>query len=121
VSIRKPEYYSTADANKEGLHLRQLMGGAFDEPIDETTTIWEDNHSATAYSLNALVSEKTKHIHLRWHFLKDHVEHGIVILQYLPTDRMVADMFTKPLPGLALARHRSAILGGTEPMQRFIP
>jgi hypothetical protein len=105
----------------EGLHLRQLMGEIFSAPITETTTIWEDNQSDIAYSQNALVSEKTKHIGLKWHFLKDHVEHGTIKLRYLPTNQMVADMFTKPLPRPALTRHRSAILGGEDPMQRFIP
>jgi hypothetical protein len=50
------------------------MGEIFSAPITETTTIWEDNQSAIACSHNALVSEKTKHIGLKWHFLKDHVE-----------------------------------------------
>jgi hypothetical protein len=68
-----------------------------------------------------LVSEKTKHIGLKWHFLKDHVEHGTIKLRYLCTDQMVADMLTEPLSGRALARHRSAILGVEDPMQRFIP
>jgi hypothetical protein len=68
-----------------------------------------------------LVNEKTKHIGMKWHFLKDHVEQGTIKLRYLPTDKMVADMFTKPLQGPALTRHRSAILGGEDPMQRFIP
>jgi KUP system potassium uptake protein len=76
------------------------MGEIFNAPITETTTIWEDNQSAIAYSQNA--SEKNKHIGLKWHFLKDHVEQGTIQLRYLPTDQMVADMFTKPLPGLAL-------------------
>jgi hypothetical protein len=109
-STCEAEYYSAADAAKEGLHLRQLMGEIFDAPITETMTIWEDNQSAIAFSRNALVNEKTKHIGLKWHFLKDHVEEGTINLTYLPNDQMVADMFTKPL---ALTRHRSAILGGT--------
>jgi KUP system potassium uptake protein len=92
------EYYYAVDATKEGLHLRQLMGEIFNVPITETTTIWEDNQSAIAYSQNALVSEKTKHVGLKCHFLKDHVEQGTIKLRYLPTDQMVADMFTKPLP-----------------------
>jgi hypothetical protein len=97
------------------------MGEIFDEPINGTTTIWEDNQSAIAYSKNALISKKTKHIDLKWHFLHDHVEQGTIRLRYLPTYHMVAYMFTKPLPRSALARHRSAILGGADPMQRFIP
>jgi KUP system potassium uptake protein len=115
------EYYSAANATKEGLHLRQLMGEIFNAPITETTTIWEDNQSAIAYSQNALANEKTKHDGLKWHFLNNHVEHGTIKLRYLPTDQMVADMFTKPLLGHVLARHRSTILGGEDPMQRFIP
>jgi hypothetical protein len=46
------------------------MGEIFNAPITETTTIWEDNQSAIAYFQNALVSEKTKHIGLKWHFLQ---------------------------------------------------
>jgi hypothetical protein len=97
------------------------MGKIFNAPIFDTTTIKEDNQSAIAYSQNALVSEKTKHIGLKWHFLKDNVEHGTIKLRHLPTNQLVADMFTKPLTGPALTRHRNAIVGGTDPMQRFIP
>jgi hypothetical protein len=74
------------------------MGEIFNAPITETTTIWEDNQSAIAYSQNVLVSEKTKHIGLKWHFIKNHVERGTIKLRYLPNDQMVADMFTMPLP-----------------------
>jgi hypothetical protein len=43
------------------------MGEIFNAPITETTTIiWEDNQSAIPYSENALVSETTKHIGLKW-------------------------------------------------------
>jgi hypothetical protein len=97
------------------------MGEIFNAPITKTTNICEDNQSAIAYSQNALVSEKTKHIGMKWHFLEDHVEQGTIKLRYPLTDQMVADMFTKPLPRPALTRHRSAILGGQDPMQRFIP
>jgi KUP system potassium uptake protein len=74
------------------------MGEIFNTPITETTTIKEGNQSPIENSQNALVSEKTKHIGLKWHFLNDHVEQGAIKLRYLPTDQMVADMFTKPLP-----------------------
>jgi hypothetical protein len=74
------------------------MEEIFNYRIIETTTIWEDNQSAIAYSKNVLVREKTKHIGLKWYFLKDHVEEGTIKLRYLPTDQMVDDMVTKPLP-----------------------
>jgi hypothetical protein len=43
------------------------------------------------------------------------------MLKYLPLDQMMEGMFAKPLQGPALTRHRRAILGGANPMQRFIP
>jgi hypothetical protein len=67
------------------------------------------------------VSERTKHIDLKYHFVKDHVQHGTIKLRYLPTGDMVADMVTKPLPGVALVKHRSVIFGRSAPMQRYIP
>jgi hypothetical protein len=98
-STCEAEYYSAADATKEGLHLLQHTGEIFNAHITEaTTTIWEDNQSAIAYSQNALVNEKTKHIGLKWRLLKDYVEEGTVKLRYLPIDQMVVDMITKPLP-----------------------
>jgi hypothetical protein len=120
-STCEAEYYYAAIATKEGLHLRQLMGEILNAPITEITTIWEDNQSAIAYSQNALVSEKTKHIGVKWHFLKDHVEQGTIKFKYLPTNQMLAYMFTKSLQGHALTRHRSAIMRGADLMQRFIP
>jgi hypothetical protein len=67
----------------------------FNKPINGTITIWEGNQSAVAYSQNTLVIEKTKQ---KWHVIKDHVEHETIKLRCLPTDQMVANMFTKPLP-----------------------
>jgi hypothetical protein len=97
------------------------MREIFNAPINETTTIWEDSQSAIAYSQNALVNEKTKHTGQKWHFLKDQVEQGTIKLSYHPIDQTVADMFTKPLIEPTLTSHRSAIMGGAYPMQRFIP
>jgi hypothetical protein len=83
--------------------------------------MFKNNQSAIAYSHNALVSEKTKRIDVKGHFLKEYVEQGTTRLRYLPNDQMVTDMLTKPLQGHALSRHISEIMGGANPMQRFIP
>jgi hypothetical protein len=73
------------------------MGEIFDEPVSGITTIWEDNWSAIAYSPNALVNEKTKHIDLKWHCLKDHVELGSAGLRYLP-NLMMSGMYYPYIP-----------------------
>jgi hypothetical protein len=54
------------------------MGEILNAPITGTTTTWEDNQSAIAYYHNALVSETTKRIGMKWHFLKDLVKQGTI-------------------------------------------
>jgi kynurenine formamidase len=98
-----------------------MLSEIFRNPVNETTRIKEDNKSRIASSQKALVSETTKHIDLKYHFVKNHVQLGTIKLRYLPTSDMVTDMPTKPLPGHALVKHRSPILGTSAPMQRYIP
>jgi rRNA processing protein Gar1 len=54
------------------------MGEVLNTPKNGTTIISDNNQSAIAYSHNAVVTEKTKHIGMKWHFLKEHVEHGTI-------------------------------------------
>jgi hypothetical protein len=42
--------------------------------------------------------DRSKHIEIRYHFIRDWVQRGAVQLQYIPTDEQVADIFTKALP-----------------------
>jgi hypothetical protein len=55
------------------------VGEIFDKPINGTTTIWEDNQSAIAYSQTTVANEKTTHIGMKWRSLKAHVGHGTIM------------------------------------------
>ena len=59
--------------------------------------IYCDNTSAIAISDNPVQHSRTKHIDIRHHFIREHVEQGTVKLIYVPTDKQLADIFTKPL------------------------
>jgi hypothetical protein len=59
----------TAEAIKEAIHIQHMLSKIFRRRVSGTTTIWEDNQSCIAYSHNALVSEKTKHVDLLYHFV----------------------------------------------------
>ncbi|GJV19999.1 hypothetical protein Tco_1369019 [Tanacetum coccineum] len=54
--------------------------------------------SAIAISCNLMQQSRTKHIHTRCHFIKEHVERGIIELYFIRTKYQLADMFTKSLP-----------------------
>ncbi|GJX29869.1 hypothetical protein Tco_0237948 [Tanacetum coccineum] len=54
--------------------------------------------SAIAITCNPMQHFRTKHIHTRYHFIKEQVENGIIKLYFVRTEYQLADMFTKALP-----------------------
>ncbi|GKF15308.1 hypothetical protein Tco_0056770 [Tanacetum coccineum] len=57
-----------------------------------------DSKSAIAISCNPVQHFKTKHIDIRYHFIKEHVEKGTVEIYFVGTEYQLADLFTKALP-----------------------
>jgi hypothetical protein len=56
-----------------------------------------DNTSAISVSKNPVFHSKTKHIPIKYHFLREHVTNQIVQVHYIPTIEQIAEIFTKPL------------------------
>nr|ABA98045.1 retrotransposon protein, putative, unclassified [Oryza sativa Japonica Group] len=63
----------------------------------EKVPLFCDNTSAINIAKNPVQHSRTKHIDIRFHFLRDHVEKGDVELQFLDTKLRIADIFNKPL------------------------
>ena len=63
----------------------------------DTMVVYCDSSSAIDISKNPVQHSKTKHIEIRYHFIRDFVERKIVSLEYIPTERLNANIFTKPL------------------------
>ena len=57
-----------------------------------------DNTSAINLSKNSILHSRTKHTEIRHQFLRDHVQKGDCILEFVDTKNQLADIFTKPLP-----------------------
>ena len=58
-----------------------------------------DNTSAINISKTPIQHSRTKHIEIRHYFIRDHVQNKNVILEFVPTEDQLADIFTKPLNG----------------------
>ena len=91
------------DAMKEANFLRQLYSDMTNSER-KVVRLFADNQSAIKLSDNACHHKRTKHIDIRYHFIRQEVADGIVEINYIPTEQNVADMFTKPLSRQTLSK-----------------
>jgi hypothetical protein len=96
LSTAEAEYIAACSASSEAVWLRKLLAGVFDLEL-EVTCIWCDNQSCVKLSENPVFHDKSKHIEIRYHYIRDMVQRGAVKLQYVATDDQVVDVLTKPL------------------------
>ena len=109
LSTTESEYVAATHATKEALWLRSLIGQIFGAFTD-ATTLFSDNQSAIALSKDHQYHARSKHIDVRFHFIRWIVEDGKIRLIYCPTGEMVADTLTKALPSPKV-KHFAAELG----------
>ncbi|GJV75081.1 retrovirus-related pol polyprotein from transposon TNT 1-94 [Tanacetum coccineum] len=75
-----------------------------------------DNKSAIALCCNNVQHSRSKHIDIRFHFIKEHVENGVIELYFVNTEYQLVDIFTK-----ALGRNRIEFLINKLGMRSFTP
>ena len=88
-------------ASFAGCHLLWLCGilEKLNHVQTGPTTLFCDNSSTISVSKDPVLHGRTKHIRLRYHFLRELVNEGIVHVEYCRTNEQKADIFTKPLGG----------------------
>jgi hypothetical protein len=109
LSTTESEYVASTEAAKEALWLRSMIAQLF-TPLDAPTILFGDNQSAIALAKDHQYHARTKHIDIRFHFIRWVIEQGSIRLVYCPTEDMVADTLTKPLPS-AKVKHFASALG----------
>jgi Reverse transcriptase (RNA-dependent DNA polymerase)/Pol polyprotein, beta-barrel domain/GAG-pre-integrase domain len=109
ISSTEAEYMAASEATCEALWLRTWIREVF--RTDVPVTIYCDNQSAIALAKNDTFHQRTKHIDIRYHLIREHVASGAIQLKFVPTDKQEADILTKRLDsGIAFARQRSRLM-----------
>jgi transposase InsO family protein len=108
-STVEAEYMSSAEAVKEAVWWRAFLRG-LGHRLHSPTVLYSDNQGSIALSKNPDSHRRTKHIDVKYHLLREHVEKGTVTVQYISTKEMPADVLTKGLPPLK-HRHCAGLLG----------
>ena len=76
----------------------------------EPTIVWVDNQGAIKIAENPKQHGRTKHIDVRYHYIREKILDKTITLAYLSTDQMIADMLTKALDRVKFERFRDAIM-----------
>jgi hypothetical protein len=78
--------------------------------IDSPCIIYQDNTSTKDMITNLNVNDKSKHIKIRYYWLKERVREGEVMIMYIPTEQMLADLMTKAVQGILFVKLRDEVM-----------
>jgi hypothetical protein len=95
-SSAEAEYRAVANGVAEAAWLRQLLA-ELHSPLSRSTLVYCDNISAVYLSTNPVQHQRTKHLEIDLHFVRDYVAAGTVRVLHVPTTSLFADIFTKGL------------------------
>ncbi|KAH9105565.1 hypothetical protein LEN26_014717 [Aphanomyces euteiches] len=115
TSTTEAEYIALAQATREVLFQRTLHEQCLNQQR-EATVLFGDNQPAIAVASNPVHHARTKHIDVRYHFIRERIQLGDVKLEYVSSKDNVADIFTKPLPRLDFQHLRDML--GVLPIQQ---
>ena len=102
ISTAEAEYIAAAACTSQIIWIQsQLRDYAINM---KKIPLYCDSHSAIRICHNPVQHSKTKHIALRYHFIKDHVEDENIEIHFVKTTEQLADIFTKPLDEKSFVR-----------------
>ena len=95
----------------------ELCGGDIGVDGSKPLRIQEDNQSCIALAKKFIVSRKTKHIRVRYHYVRQQVRDGIIALEYIRSADNTADLFTKALKEDLFMIHRDTLVKDPLPQE----
>lgn len=104
LSSTEAEYMSLTHAVREAIWIR-LHATNLSLPIPRPFPLLCDNQSALNLANSEAITSRSKHIDVRYHFLRDHLSSGAFATQWVSTEDMAADILTKPLKAQLHRKH----------------
>ena len=91
------EFVALSGIAQEAVWLKRFMNHLNIATSNGPLVIYSDSQSSIVYTKDPKFHNRTKHIDIKYHFVKDLVARGEILLEYIPTSVMVADPITKAL------------------------
>ena len=106
LSTTEAEFIAAAETAKSALWTARLLGELGYRVIPKLKI---DNQSAIKLIQDPQYHKRTKHIDVRYHFIREKHERGDIQVEYVPTDHQEADLLTKPLNKTTFANIKSLV------------
>ena len=110
LSASEAEYVAMAQGAKTALFTKAVLDFLQPELASETINLFEDNQGAIAIAENIISGGRTKHIDVRYHFIRELVERKVLNVQYTELSNQHAGILTIPLGLEAFARYQHSFL-----------
>jgi len=108
LSTAEAEYVAATVVACQAVWLRRVLRDLCHEQ-EKGTTIFCDNSSTIALSKNSVFHKRTKHIDTKFHFIRELVNNGEIVLQHCRTEDQLADILTKPLAKKSFDHFRTCL------------
>ena len=109
LSSTEAEYVRHTNATKEILWIRNFWAKINGKLIFDPTLLRANNQGVIQLSNNNKFHACTKHIDVRYHFIHEALENKLLEIKYVPTDKKIVDIFTKPLSRLLFEKFREML------------
>jgi len=96
LSTTEAEYVAATACACQSIWMREFLN-SIEEDLCKCVTVFCDNSSSIKLSKNPVFHGRTKHINVKFHFIRDLIKKGDVELIYCGTKEQLADIMTKPL------------------------
>ena len=115
LSSTGSEIVEAVNLAKEVIYFRHLLG-ELGYPQDEPSVIMEDNNGCISFAKNGTHHQATKHIALRFYWLRERVASNEIVFEKVGTHDNTADIFTKPLARIPFEKHAQSLLNAKHGM-----
>lgn len=108
ISTTESEYVAICETAKKVVWMRNILQH-INLPQLSPTPMFCDNKSAIQLAKNPQFHKRTKHIDVKYHYVRSCKKNATVVITYVPTKEQFADLFTKPLNHILFCNLRNAI------------
>jgi len=108
LSSCEAEFMASTEAAKQAIWLQELLEEVSEKPCNKVM-IRLDNKSAIALTKNPVFHGRSKHIHKRYHFIRECIENNLVDVQHIPGSEQKADILTKALGRIKFKEMRDLV------------